>query len=126
MLITHSSGKSWWGKFGRDRAVAHFNKKNFDRAIEDASKAIALKLNNPGAYNNRGNSYNSIGNRERAIEDYSKAIDLSPEDADYYTNRGYAYFLHDENDKAVADYRKALKLQPENETAKSGLLILGE
>ena len=112
--------------FYSNRAVAHFNKKNFDRAIEDASKAIALKPNNPGAYNNRGNSYNSIGNRERAIEDYSKAIDLSPEDADYYTNRGYAYFLHDENDKAVADYRKALKLQPENETAKSGLLILGE
>src|SRR6476659_4167910 len=40
---------------------------------------------------NRGQSYDSKGDKDRAIADYSKAIDLNPRDSNYYNNRGVAY-----------------------------------
>ena len=41
-----------------NRGVAHGNKGNFDRAIEDFNIAMQLKPDYADAYNNRGEAYN--------------------------------------------------------------------
>ena len=66
-----------------NRAVPHNNlgnaynsKGQYDRAIEDFKKAIALDPNLVLAYNNRGIAYALSGNMGRAISDFQKACDL--------------------------------------------------
>ncbi len=54
------------------------NKGEYDRAIADYDKAIALKPKYADFYNNRGIAYDKKGEYDRAIADYDKAIALNP------------------------------------------------
>ncbi|MGH6907325.1 MAG: tetratricopeptide repeat protein [Aestuariivirga sp.] len=64
-----------------NRGNAYSNKNEYDLAIADYDKAIALNPEYAEAYNNRGNAYYRKGKYDRAIADYDKAIALNPEDA---------------------------------------------
>jgi tetratricopeptide (TPR) repeat protein len=52
------------------RGVAYRNKGNYDQAIQDFDKAIRLKPNIAGAFNNRGVNYDYKGDYELAIQDW--------------------------------------------------------
>ena len=56
------------------RAIAYFNKGDYDRAIADATQAIELDGKNLDAYFNRGVVYEKKGDYDRAVADYTKAI----------------------------------------------------
>ena len=56
------------------------NKGQYDKAIEDYNRAIALDPNYASAYFNRGLAYEMLGNKSMAISDYRKACDLGFED----------------------------------------------
>lgn len=86
---------------------------NYDKAIECYEKAIELNPEYAMAYNNRGYSYNKLGEEEKAIEDYSKAIEINPEYALAYSNRGISYSNKGEEEKAMEDYNNAIELNPE-------------
>ena len=81
--------------------------KDYDKAIEAFTKAIALKPDYAYAYTNRGFAYYNNGQYDRAIEDYDKAIALDPNDAEAYNNRGVAYAVKGNKDRAISDYKKA-------------------
>lgn len=81
--------------------------KDYDKAIEAFSKAIALKPDYAYAYTNRGLAYHNKGQYDRAIEDYNKAIALDPNDAEAYNNRGVAYAGKRDMERAISDYKKA-------------------
>ncbi len=93
----------------------------FDQAVSDYNRAIALKPNLAMAYEARGNSYYKMRQFDWAITDYSRAIALTPNNSETYGNRGNAYLALSRLDKAIADYQKALKLDPENKSAAAGL-----
>ena len=82
----------------------------YDRAIEDYNKAIALDQNRAMAYNNRGRVYYYKGQYERAIEDYNKAIVLDPNYADAYNKRGLAYEKLENKSMAISDFQKVCDL----------------
>lgn len=63
----------------------NFNKGNYDKAVEDYSKAIAINPNIADAYVNRGLAYSRSGKIDNAIEDYNKAIAMNP-------NLPFAYY----------------------------------
>jgi len=94
------------------RGLAYVRKRNYDRAIADFGKAIALNPEKAGFYNNRGNVNRRKGEVDRAIQDYDKAIALNPKYAKAYNNRGKAYGKKGWVDRARADYDKAIKLNP--------------
>ncbi|MBT9438251.1 MAG: tetratricopeptide repeat protein, partial [Desulfobacterales bacterium] len=73
-----------------NRGVAYAFLNQYERAIEDYNKAIALDPNNAEAYNNRGVAYAFLNQYERAIADYNKAIALDPNFAMAYDNREIA------------------------------------
>lgn len=95
-----------------NRGNLYLNRREFERAIEDFSRAIRLKPKYERALFQRANAYYDHGEYDRAIEDYSRTIRLSPDLAQAYFHRGRAYLARGENDRAVEDYTQVLRLQP--------------
>lgn len=101
--------------------VAHYNRgtiygerKDYDLAIKDYTRAIELRPDYTEAYNNRGWVYGNKHDYDREIQDCTKAIELKPDYADAYNNRGSAYGGKGVFNLAIPDYAKALDLKPED------------
>jgi protein O-mannosyl-transferase len=75
------------------------------------------------AYNNRGLTYDDMGQFDKAIEDFDKAIMLDPSDHKAYTNRGMLYGKMGRFDKAIEDFEKAIALAPSHPAAYNNLGI---
>jgi tetratricopeptide (TPR) repeat protein len=95
-----------------NRGIVFMNEKNYDRAIQDYSKAIELNPNYTEAYYNRGIVFTNENNYDRAIQDYSKAIELNPNYTEAYNNRGNIFKNNKNYDRALEDYNKAIELNP--------------
>ena len=98
-------GISWIERGEQDKAIQHFN------------KAIELKPDFFGAYNNRGIAYGKKGEFDSAIKDLNKTIELSPNNAEAHNNRGNAYKEKREVDAAIYNYNKAIELKPDSADA---------
>jgi lipoprotein NlpI len=98
-----------------NRGIAHAYKGEYDKAIADFNRAIALNPNSQSAYITRGGSYYAKGEVDNAIADYNRAIELNPNYSPAYSSRGYVYYyvMH-EVDKAIADFNRAVELNPKN------------
>jgi tetratricopeptide (TPR) repeat protein len=94
------------------RGKAYSAKGDNDSAIQDYSRAIALKPHDADAYNNRGNAYYRKRDYAAAIQDYSKTIALEPHNADNYNNRGFCYEAKRDYTRAILDYDKAIESNP--------------
>jgi tetratricopeptide (TPR) repeat protein len=102
------------------RGSAWLAKKDFDKAITDLNKAVALGPRYAFAYSSRGYAWYAKKEYDKAFADYNKAIELDPSHAAAYQNRGYAWHTKREYDKAIADYDKAIELDPKFVMAYSG------
>ena len=107
------------------RATAYRNKRLFNRAIADYTRAIQLKPNFPQAYNNRGYSYRHKRQFGRAIADYTKAIRLKPDYVFAYYNRGRVYEGTGRRALAIRDYRMGQRLAPNDPDFAVALRRLG-
>jgi tetratricopeptide (TPR) repeat protein len=94
-----------------NRAVAHDEKKDYDGAIADYTKAIDSHLQ-AVAYSNRGYAYTHKRDYDRAFADYASASASDPGYADTYFNRGNAYDDIKDFDRAAAEYTKAIAINP--------------
>ena len=65
-------------KYWVDEAKIKVNNKDYQRAIEDCNRAIALDANFVRAYNWRGIIKFILGRYAEAIADYNQAIALDP------------------------------------------------
>ena len=63
----------------------------YEKAIEDFSKAIQLNPGTFDAYLSRGASYSNLGLYESAIPDLNEAIGRNPDSFKGYYNRGLAH-----------------------------------
>ncbi len=88
-------------------------KGDYDRALQDSTKAIQRNPDDAIAYNNRGGAYYLKEEYESAIVDFTKAIQLKPDYAEAYNNRGVAYHLKEEYESAIADYTQAIQFKPD-------------
>jgi tetratricopeptide (TPR) repeat protein len=112
-----------------NRAAILRMKKDFDGAIRDLDRAIALVakakisrgfLTKPpagavdatsaaGVYQMRGRAYAEKGQHSRAIEDFSKALQISRFHSTFM-ERAESYAAMGENDRALADLDQALAM----------------
>ena len=67
----------YWPPYNRANALKAL--KRYDEALEDFNLAIAYKADYAAAYNDRGETYELMGDRKRAIQDFEKALELEPE-----------------------------------------------
>lgn len=105
-----------------------FDKKEYDKAIDDFTKAIELNPNDADYYFCRGLAWQYKKEYDKAIADYSKVIEFKPNMNDIYHFRGYVWqakadYLSMKNshkiplyeyDKALADYTKAIEFNPDD------------
>ena len=104
-----------------NRGLVYLKKGDLKKAIEDYTRAIALKPDYALAYNGRGTAYFNKGKFDTAIQNYKKAIDCAPDDelkADAHSNRGNAYFRRrgkGDLTQAIEDYTQAIDCAPNNE-----------
>jgi cytochrome c-type biogenesis protein CcmH/NrfG len=99
-----------WNQLG----ALHLAKKDYDRAVQNLTRAIKLNPYSAAFLSNRG--YAWIGKKEygKAIADLDEAIFLEPRLAYAYNNRGLARFLKKDYEEARKDFAEAEKLDPEN------------
>ncbi len=94
-----------------DSGVAYEQKKDFDKAIAEYSKALEINPQYALAYNNRGYTYYLMKEYDKAIVDLSKAIEIDPQFLRPYHNRREAYLAVSKSDLADADAKKIIELE---------------
>jgi tetratricopeptide (TPR) repeat protein len=119
-----------------DRAKVHFELKQFQQAIPDYDKILALDPKDSGAYNDRGLAKLQLGDTYEAISDLGKAIENKKrqlQKSSSYENRADAYedaamgtrysrphdcdFAPDWRDRTVEQHQAVPRSDPEYKTA---------
>jgi tetratricopeptide (TPR) repeat protein len=84
---------------------------DFQKALDDAEKAIKINPYNAATYNNRGYIYAKFGGDiNKALNDFNKAIELDESNFKAYTNRANMYLKLGEIQRVVSDCTKAIEL----------------
>jgi tetratricopeptide (TPR) repeat protein len=94
-----------------------FADRRYENAIAAYDKALAIKPDEPDAWNNRGNALYQIGRTEEAIASYDKALAIKPDDHEAWNNRGNALLQIGRTEEAIAAYDKALAIKPDDHEA---------
>jgi lipoprotein NlpI len=100
--------------------VTHLQMREYERAIRDFDRALALEPGLVVAWRQRALAYRSKGDYERALADFEQAILLAPSDARLYTDRGVAYELLGDYSSAIRDFDRAIAFKPNHASAIEG------
>ena len=86
-------------------------KKDYECAIENYTKAIKASSNNADAYVGRAWAYLEKSKYDDVISDCNKAIQLNPDYAEAYAARGWTKYYRDDLDQSFSDCDKAIELK---------------
>lgn len=87
-------------------ANKHFEKKEYQSAIDNYNKVIQLSPDFAPAYFQRGFSYANLNNGSETMKDFSKYIQLEPQNPNGYYYRGVVYFSQGNYTEAISDFSK--------------------
>jgi tetratricopeptide (TPR) repeat protein len=100
-----------------DSGIKYLERKEYDLAISEFSKALEVYPESSETYNNRGFAYAKKTWYDLAISDFTKALKIDPNDPQPNYNRGIAYAIKGQFDMALLDLNKCLNLDPINAAA---------
>lgn len=87
---------------------------DYEGAIEDFNKVIALKPDDYHTYLKRGLAKQYIADYQGALEDFDKALELKPEFGLLYSDKADVLLHGFKNyQEAIENYNKAIELKPE-------------
>ncbi|GET40205.1 DUF5672 family protein [Microseira wollei] len=89
-----------------------YQQEQYETAIEQINRAIALNSSAPIFHNNLGSVYQKKQKLNEAISSHQKAIQLQPDYAEAHYNLGVAYQGENNLAAAIECYQKVLQLQP--------------
>lgn len=89
-----------------------YDKKDYENAIAEYTRAIEKDPDYVEAYNHRGNAYIEKRDYDKAIEEYTRALEIKPDFETAYINRALAYAGKKDYERAIADCTKAIELNP--------------
>ena len=92
------------------RSALYVQMTNYDKAIEDLSKAVQINPAFYEAYASRASVYNSMGRYDAAIADCNMATLLNAEDAFAHQTKGSAYLQKGNNEKAIGALSEAIRI----------------
>lgn len=89
------------------------NENEFEKALENYAKAIAVDPSYTPAYLARGKLYCKHNRFDKALSDFNKVISLNPNHALAYLEKGNVFVKTRKLDEALDSYRNAAKCDPE-------------
>jgi len=90
----------------------YFKKGEYEKALEEFSKALAMKANDCFAIHWHGRSYYQLKKYDQAIEDLTKAIELRTEEDEFdYYYRGNSYRFKKDWDAVIKDFTKCMEIR---------------
>ncbi|KAG9119538.1 hypothetical protein FRC07_005395 [Ceratobasidium sp. 392] len=95
--------------------------KDYQKAIDSYTEAIALDPNNPVYYSNRAAAWSSMGDHAVAVDDAEMAIAVDPKFVKAYSRLGHAHFTLGDYEAAKSAFERGLVLEPNNANLKTGL-----
>jgi tetratricopeptide (TPR) repeat protein len=98
--------------------------KDWDRAIENYSKAIELDSSYVDAYIDLGGVYFTKGNYQLELQNYISATEVDPNNCDAFHYLATAYEDVGQYDKAFEAFKRALTIDPENKDVLHDYAIL--
>jgi TonB family protein len=90
---------------------------DYDRAIQDYSKAIELNPTQAYAYVNRGIAFKEKSEHKRAVADFDMALKIDPGSVFAHAHRGIAYNEIKQHNRAINDLNKVIELNPNDAVA---------
>jgi tetratricopeptide (TPR) repeat protein len=105
-------------------ALACFNVRQFDDAVQWASSAIR-KDPRPTYLTTLGSALLNLRRRDDAVKVFDKAVQLKPHDADLWSNFGDALVETECAEDAILCFRRAFEIDPNcwNSAYKAGALL---
>ncbi len=104
-----------------DTGEESLEKRQYDAAVRDLEKAVALNPGEAVVHNSLGLALGRVGRPAEAIAHFRKAIELTPDYPDPYSNLGTALAGMGKGEEAIAQFEKAIQLNPEYAEAHAGL-----
>lgn len=89
------------------RGMALFALAEYQKGVEDFSRAIEFNSENVRAWNNRGLAWRVLGKLDQSLADYEQAIALCPQQYEGYWGRAQTCFEMKLYSRALDDCRKA-------------------
>jgi adenylate cyclase len=94
-------------------SLIYFVKRQHDKALSEAERAVALNPNSSDAYMFLGLVLGAIGRWEESVLYAKKSLRLSPfPGAAPFSTLGRAYFMTGQYDESVVTFKRALKVSP--------------
>jgi predicted O-linked N-acetylglucosamine transferase (SPINDLY family) len=84
----------------------------WEDALADFDRALALGAQSAATWNNRGLALNALKRFDEALESYARALALAPDAAQAHNNRGDTLRELRRFDQALASFERALMLDP--------------
>lgn len=102
-------------------ATTYHDLGEFERAISEYRKAIALNPNSPIVFNRLGVAYSELKQYDAALDAYERALALSPMTAEPHYNMGLVYLKKGDLPRALKAFKRAIAMDPEWGDAYTGL-----
>jgi tetratricopeptide (TPR) repeat protein len=96
-----------------NRGMAYLEQGEYEKAIADCTKALAIQPDYHLAYYNRGKAYLLGGSLSLAMADLNRTIVIAPKYAEAYALRGEIFSVQGDLAPAISDYSTAIDLNPE-------------
>ena len=91
------------------RGMALFALSEYQKGVEDFSKAIEYNEENTRAWNNRGLAFRVLGKFDQSLKNYDRAIAMSPQQYEGYWGRAQTCYEMKLYSRALNDCRKAIE-----------------
>ena len=106
----------------------YLKSENYEKAVWEYEKAIALNPKGVEAYNGAGIAYAMLKRYSEAVKAQHKALTLQPDFTEAHAGLGLAYLMQNKNDLALKHYRRAVTLNPQFLEAhlKIGIILLNQ
>ena len=93
--------------------IYYVERQEWDKALEDANKAIGMIAHNADLFFTRGQIYYNLRQADLAVQDYDQAVALDARFWKAYTYRGILYLVKEEWEKALADFDTSIAINPD-------------